>query len=124
MLRSSLIAAVSAALLTPAAASADLRSPVLGEASTLSPLAPRSFTHPAAIASDGNTTFVAYREELGGAVVHRISATGTEIGAPQRLQGGGTESFEGPLLAVSGQDVYVAWIEGSDATPEKHAVVA
>ena len=85
---------------------------------------PASTTWWPAIASDGNTTFVAYMEERSGITVHRISATGTEIGASLPLQSPGTVSVEDPRIAVSGENVYVAWIQGSFWTPEKHAVVA
>ena len=112
-----------ATLLIPASAFADVRSPVLGETTTLSDM-PASTTWWPAIASDGNTTFVAYMEERSGITVHRISATGTEIGASLPLQSPGTVSVEDPRIAVSGENVYVAWIQGSFWTPEKHAVVA
>ena len=81
-------------------------------------------TYPPSIASDGNTTYVAYMEERAGIMFHRISATGTEIGAPQQLQSPGTASTEYPKIAVSGENVYVAWIQGSFFTPQMHAVVA
>ena len=113
-----------ATLLFPASSIAVLRWPVLGETTTLSPLAPESRTYPPSIASDGNTTFVAYAEEWGGVTLQRISATGTEIGSWQWLQGRGTVSTEDPDVAASGENVYVAWIQGSYWTPEKHAVVA
>ena len=122
LIRVSLV--VLATLLVPASALADLRSPVLGETTTLSPPAPQSRTYPPSIASDGNTTFVAYAEEWGGITLQRISATGTEIGSWQWLQSGGTVSTDDPQVAVSGENVYVAWIQGSYWTPEKHAVVA
>ena len=63
-------------------------------------------------------------EERGGITFHRITATGTEIGAPQELQSPGTASTEYPQLVVSGENVYVAWIQGSLHAPEMHAVVA
>src|SRR4051812_35887439 len=113
-----------ALLALPAAASADLRSPVLGETTRLSSLAPESRTYPPAIASDGNTTYVAYMEEQGGIMFHRISATGTEIGPEQSLQSPGTASTEYPRIAVSGNNVYVAWIQASFFTSQLHALVA
>jgi hypothetical protein len=112
-----------ATLLIPASAFADVRSPVLGETTTLSDM-PASTTWWPAIASDGNTTFVAYMEERSGITVHRISATGTEIGGSLPLQSPGTVSVEDPRIAVAGENVYVAWIQGSFWTPEKHPVVA
>jgi hypothetical protein len=115
--------ALLAALILPASALADLRSPTLGETTTLSDM-PASRTWWPSIASDGNTTFVAYGEERGGVTVHRISATGTEIGAALALQSPGTVSVDEPQIVVSGENVYVAWIQGSYWTPETHAVVA
>ena len=116
--------ALAAVLILPATALADLRSPVLGETSVLSTLTPQSRTYPPAIATDGNTTYVAYMEERTGITFHRITAAGTEIGAPRELQSPGTASTEYPQIVVSGENVYVAWIQGSYTTPEKHAVVA
>ena len=70
-----------------ATASADLRSPVLGETSLLSSV-PVSRTWQPAIATDGNTTYVAYMEERTGMTVNRISATGTEAAGRRRCRRG------------------------------------
>lgn len=118
-----LLLALLALALIPATASADLRSPALGEASLLSDT-PASRTWAPAIATDGNTTFVVYLEERQGVSVNRISATGTEIGGSHGLQGPGTVSVEDPKIAVDGDDVYVGWIQGSFWQSERHAVVA
>src|SRR3954468_23980120 len=100
--------ALLAFLVLPATAFADLRSPVLGDTTTLSFLAPQSRTYPPTMASDGNTTFVAYGEEWGGVTFHRISATGTEIGGGQQLQSLGTMSVASARIAVHRQNVYAA----------------
>src|SRR4051812_10573165 len=113
-----------ATFLLPATALADLRSPVIGDAQLLSPKIPQSRTYAPAIASDGNTTFVAYAEETGGVAVHRITATGTELGAQNFLQSPGTVSTENPKIAISGENVYVGWVQASFFTSQLHAVVA
>jgi hypothetical protein len=113
-----------ATLILPATALADLRTPVLGDTTLLSPKIPQSLTWPPAIASDGNTTFVAYGEEKGGVAVHRISATGTDISTQHFLQAPGTASESNPQVAVSGENVYVAWTQVSYFVHEAHVVVA
>ncbi len=113
-----------ATLLLPASAFADLRSPVLGETSLLSRLIPPTRTYAPAIATDGNTTFVVYDEADGGVTLHRIAASGTELGAPRELQAPGTASLDGARVIVSGEDVYVAWAQVAYATREQHIVVA
>lgn len=118
-----LLAALFALSLLPATASADLRSPVMGETSLLSQL-PSSRTYRPAIASSGNTTFVVYGEQATGVTVHRITATGTEIGLPKTLQEPSTLATEDAQVAVSGDDVYVAWLQGAASLSERHAVVA
>jgi hypothetical protein len=102
-----------AALVIPATASADPLSPVLGETSWLSQKFPVSQNWAPAVASDGNTTFVAYSDELAGITFHRIAASGTEIGFGRQLQGPGTASVSNPKVASSGANVYVAWIQYS-----------
>ena len=88
---SRLVLALVFALLLPATASADLRSPVVGDTSLLSEV-PESRTWEPTIATDGNRTFVAYTEQRTGATVHAIGASGTEVGAARALQDWGTTS--------------------------------
>ncbi len=118
---------VAAALLSllgaAATASADLRIPTLGEATTLSTL-PDSTAWGASINTDGNTTFVAFAESAAGVMLQRIGATGTDFPAQQRLQAPGTSSIGSPRVAVSGENVYVAWLQASVFRPDTHAVVA
>src|SRR3954453_21662174 len=113
-----------AALILPTSAFADLRSPVLGETTLLSRLAPATRTYEPSIATDGNTTFVVYSEAEGGVTLHRIAASGTEIGAPRELQSPGTASVGQAKIAIAGENVYVAWAQGSFGTPQTHVVVA
>jgi len=117
------LVALSVALIVPATASAAGRSPVLGDTTTLSSSAPVSQTGAPSVASDGNTTFVVYSERLSGITLHRITASGTEIGAPRQLQQAGSGSLGAAKVAVDGQDVYVAWLQSSIFDYHAHAVV-
>ncbi|MDA0167841.1 PKD domain-containing protein [Solirubrobacter taibaiensis] len=122
-MRLPLILALLFAALVPATASADLRVPDVGATTLLSDV-PQSRTWEPSIATDGNRTFVAYIEERMGVTVHPVHAAGSEVHAGRALQEWGTRSVEGPEVVVSGQHVYVAWIQGSSALSERHAVVA
>src|SRR3712207_1406085 len=125
--RRSLLLALAATLLSllgvAAPASADLRIPTLGEATTISTM-PDSRSFGGTIATDGNTTFVAYSEERGGIMLQRITSAGTEFGSNDTLQSPGTRSVGSPRVAVSGNNVYVAWLQYTAFQYEEHVVVA
>src|SRR4029079_12897504 len=97
--------AVAATLLSllgvAATASADLRIPTLGEATTLTQI-PESVSWGSATASDGNATFVAFSESEAGSLFQRIGSPGTEFSSQLKLQMPGTASIGAPAIATSG----------------------
>src|SRR5690349_10131976 len=121
LLPTRLALAVAATLLSllgvAATASADLRIPTLGEATTLSQL-PDSVSWGSAMASDGNATFVAFSESAGGIMFQRIGASGTEFSSQLVLQAPSTSSVGSPVIAVTGSTVHVAWLQASAAARE------
>ena len=127
LLPTRLALAVAAALISllgvAATASADLRIPTLGEATTLSTL-PESVSWGSATSSDGNATFVAFSESEAGIMFQRIGAAGTEFSSLDTLQSPGTASIGAPRVAVSGDTVHVAWIQESFFTREDHVAIA
>jgi len=127
LLPSRIALVVAAALLSLLAAattaSADLRIPTLGEATTLSQI-PGSTSYGAAVSSDGNTTFVAFSESEAGILFQRIGAAGTELSPQEPLQRPGTSSIGAPRVASSGNHVYVAWLQAAYGINEEHVVVA
>ena len=127
LLPTRLALAVAAALIAllgvAATASADLRIPTLGEATTLSTL-PESVSWGSATSSDGNATFVAFSESATGIMFQRIGAAGTEFSSLESLQSPGTASIGAPRVAVSGDTVHVAWIQESFFTREDHVAIA
>ena len=127
LLPSRIALVVAAALLSLLAAattaSADLRIPTLGEATTLSQL-PESVSWGSAMASDGNATFVAFSESEAGIMFQRIGAAGTEFSSQLKLQGQGTASIGAPVIATSGDHVYVAWLQAAYGVNEDHVALA
>ena len=127
LLPTRLALAVAATLLSllgvAAMASADLRIPTLGEATTLSQI-PESVSWGSATASDGNETFVAFSESEAGILFQRIGAAGTEFSSQLKLQMPGTASIGAPAIATSGDRVYVAWLQAAYGMNEDHVVLA
>ena len=115
-------AALCSLLGVAATASADLRIPTLGEATTLS-TEPDSVSWGAAMASDGNATFVAFSESARGSCSSGSAPPAPS--SPRRSAAGAGDVLDRRAARRGvGNNVYVAWLQVAFFTRETHIAVA
>ena len=127
LLPSRIALVVAAALLSLLAAattaSADLRIPTLGEATTLSTI-PDSTSWGSAIGSDGNTTFVAFSESEAGSCSSASGRPAPSSPPAARCRAGHRLDRRAARSRAPATHVYVAWLQAAYGTREVHAAIA